>query len=75
MGFLDAEPALADAPITIVCESYGGKMGVALAKELLGLKADKKLKASPTAPVCVCVCVRAVEAQHGAQECCAWGGR
>lgn len=44
MGVLDAEPGLAGADITIVCESYGGKMGVALAKELLGPKGDKKHK-------------------------------
>ena len=34
-GVLKALPELQGAPVTIVCESYGGKMGVALAKEVL----------------------------------------
>lgn len=43
-GVLEAKPALAGSPITIVCESYGGKMGVAFAEELLAVKPANKPK-------------------------------
>lgn len=37
-------PQLRSSPVTIVCESYGGKMGVAMAQEIVSGRADNTVK-------------------------------